>query len=218
MSVANELVRLGVALADVGLTSGQAGNISARDGDQFVATPTNASLARLDPAALSILDARGALVDGPRQTKETSLHLAMYERNPDAGVVVHVHSPAATAVSCLEPWSTHTAIAPFTPYVLMKVGQVPLIPYRAPGDPTQAELLTAHPFPFRGALLANHGSIVAARDAESALAAAIEIEEACRVMLQLRDFPARQLSDEQITDLVERADTPWTPAELRVLR
>lgn len=210
-SAAHTLVELGAELARAGLTTGQAGNVSSRDGDRVLMTPTNADLGRLDPSRLSVVDRGGYLLDGPRPTKEMRLHLAMYERDPAAGAVVHVHSAAATAVSCLPTWSPHTAIVPLTPYVLMKVGQVPLIPYRAPGDPDQAVLIAEHPLPFRGALLANHGSIAAAADAESALAAAIEIEEACRVMLALRDTPARELTGDQITELVDRSGTPWTP-------
>jgi 3-dehydro-4-phosphotetronate decarboxylase len=211
MTAADTLVDLGAELARAGLTAGQAGNVSVRDGDRVLMTPTNADLGRLDPARLSVVDRGGDLLDGPRPTKEMRLHLAMYDRDPDAGAVVHVHSAAATAVSCLPPWSEHTAIVPLTPYVLMKVGQVPLVPYRAPGDPTQAGVLAEHPLPFRGALLANHGSIAAAADAESALAAAIEIEQACRVMLDLRNLPARPLTEEQIEELVTRSGAPWTP-------
>ena len=211
MSPAHTLVELGTELARAGLTTGQAGNVSVRDGDRVLMTPTNADLGRLDPSRLSVVDRGGDLLDGPRPTKEMRLHLAMYQRDPGAGAVVHAHSAAATAVSCLPPWSAHTAILPLTPYVLMKVGQVPLIPYRAPGDPGQAVLIAEHPLPFRGALLANHGSIVAAGDAESALAAAIEIEQACRVMLDLRDKPARPLTERQIEELVARNGTPWTP-------
>jgi L-fuculose-phosphate aldolase len=214
MTLELQIQALGARLADAGLTSGQAGNISARDGDRIVVTPTNASLARLDPAALSTVSPAGDVLSGPRPTKETALHLAMYARDETARVVVHVHSPAATAVACVEPWATHTAIAPLTPYVLMKVGQVPLVPYRAPGDASQAALIEQHPLRFHAALLANHGSIVAAPDLESALAAAIEIEEACRVMLALRGAPARLLSEKDIAELVESAGTPWTPADV----
>lgn len=211
MSAADDIARLGEHLAAEGLTAGRAGNISVRAGEDVVVTPTDVGLARLAGVPLSTVSPSGELLAGPKPTKETALHLAMYGRDAAAGVVVHVHSPAATAVSCLEPWSAHTAIAPLTPYVLMKVGQVPLIPYRAPGDPAQAVLLAEHPLRFRGALLANHGSIVAAEDVDGALAAAVEVEAACRVVLELRGARPRLLTDEQIAELVERAGTPWTP-------
>jgi ribulose-5-phosphate 4-epimerase/fuculose-1-phosphate aldolase len=208
---ADSIASLGAELAAAGLAAGQTGNISARQGEDFVVTPTNASLGRLTGQPLATVSVAGDLLDGPRPTKEVALHLAMYARDSAANIVVHVHSPAATAVACLEPWSAHTAIAPLTPYVLMRVGQVPLIPYRTPGDPEQAELIAEHPLPFRGALLANHGSIVAAADAASALAAAVEIEQACRVMLELRGVPARLLDDSQIQALLRHSGSPWTP-------
>jgi 3-dehydro-4-phosphotetronate decarboxylase len=210
VTAAQTLVDLAAALAAARLASGQAGNVSVRDGDRILVSPTNASLAALSIDHLSVIDQDGAHVGGPRPTKEVALHRAMYDKNPDAQVVVHTHSAAATAVACREPWATHTALAPYTPYVLMKVGQVPLIEYRAPGDATQGELIAGHPLPFRAALLANHGPILAAKDASAALAGLIEVEAAARTVLDLGGS-GRLLTARQIDELVQRAGTPWTP-------
>ena len=64
-------------------------------------TPTNASLGELDPATLSKLDGQGRLVSGNKETKESSLHLAVYDVRASAGAIVHLHSTHSVAVSCL---------------------------------------------------------------------------------------------------------------------
>jgi len=206
-----DLVAIGRELVHADLSPGRSGNMSVREGDTIVMTPTNASLGALDREHLSLVGMDGTHLDGPRPSKEVPLHLAMYRRDPEARAVVHVHSSYATAVSCLEPWAEHSAIAPATPYLLMKVGQVPLVPYFAPGDPAQAEEILANPLTFRAALLANHGSIAAFPTLAQAQAAVGEIEEAARIALLLQGQPHRLLDDAQVRRLTEANGTPWTP-------
>ena len=84
-----------------GLTGGSAGNMSLRVEGGILATPTGIPFGELTPGNLSLLDETGALVSGPKATKEAPFHLAWYKANPDHLAVVHLHSPWAVAVSCL---------------------------------------------------------------------------------------------------------------------
>ncbi|MET4638901.1 class II aldolase/adducin family protein [Mycetocola sp. 2940] len=210
-TVRKELVSMGRELVDAGLSPGRSGNLSIRTGNTIIMTPTNVSLGSLSVNALSIVSLDGTHLDGPRPSKEVPLHLAMYRRDPAAQSVVHVHSENATAASCVEPWSAHHAILPATPYLLMKVGQVPLIPYFAPGDPAQADAILRFDLTFSAALLANHGSIAAFPTLAQAQTAVTEIEEAARTALLIRGQNFRLLTGEQIVELTERNGTPWTP-------
>ena len=67
----------------------------------------------------------------------------MYRRSENARAVVHLHSPHSTAASCLPAWSAVSALPPITPYLVMRVGQAPLVPYAAPGSHQLAENLAA---------------------------------------------------------------------------
>lgn len=207
----NGLIAAGRQLVDAGLSPGRSGNMSVRDGDTIIMTPTDSSLGTLRADELSVVAMDGTHLDGPRPSKEVPLHLAMYARDPRDQAVVHVHSVNATALSCLEPWSDHTAIMPATPYLLMKVGQVPLFPYFAPGDPQQADAIRASELEFRGALLANHGSVGAFPTLAQAVAAVGEIEEAARIALLLHGQPYRLLDTKQILELTSRGGVPWNP-------
>ena len=73
------ICRLGASIFGRGLTPGSSGNISARIDDGWLMTPTNVSLGDLDPATLSKLDDQGRLVSGHKETKESFLHLAVYD-------------------------------------------------------------------------------------------------------------------------------------------
>jgi ribulose-5-phosphate 4-epimerase/fuculose-1-phosphate aldolase len=205
-----ELVAAAAQLSELGLSPGSSGNVSARDGDVIVMTPTGSDLGDLDPDELSILGMDGVPLAGPKVSKEFPLHRSMYLRNPEHRAVVHLHSSNGAAVSCLEPWSAESAIPPLTPYFVMRVGQVPLIPYAEPGDASQAEAIGALGLPFRAVLLQNHGIVVAGTSMATAVESAIELEEVCKLFLLMGSRPAHLLSDDEVARLATRYASPWT--------
>jgi L-fuculose-phosphate aldolase len=194
----------GARLVEAGLSPGSS------DGDRIYITGTGASLGRLTEANIAVLDLDGAHVGGARASKEAPLHVGFYRRDDTHRAVVHLHSPSAVAVSCLEPWGVNSAIPPLTPYFVMRVGQTPLLPYRHPGDTALGEDVSGCAMPMRAALLANHGSVVAGSDLDDAVDRAIELEEACRIMLLTAGAERRELSAAQVHELSTRWDSPWT--------
>ena len=185
-----------------GLTGGSAGNLSLRVEGGILATPTGLPCGELTPGNLSLLDETGALVSGPKATKEAPFHLAWYKANPDHLAVVHLHSPWAVAVSCLADLDPGSPLPPLTPYQLMKLGHLAVAPYAKPGS---AELCAgvARLAPGRTALLmANHGSITGGASLTKALDAAEELEATCRLYLTLRGLPVRGLTPEQAAELL----------------
>ncbi|GHH72494.1 class II aldolase [Streptomyces sulfonofaciens] len=205
-----ELVDAGARIAAAGMSPGSSGNISMREGDRVVMSPTGADLAALRADELSVLDLGGTLLSGPRPSKEFPFHRAFYRRAPATAAVVHVHSLKATAVSCTPPWSAHSAVPPLTPYFVMRVGQTPLIPYADPGDAAQADAIEALRFPFRAALLQNHGSIAAGTTIHEAVETAVELEQTCAVLLSLGEKRFQPLEAAAVSRLAERYSSPWT--------
>lgn len=122
---------------------------------------------------------------------------------------MHLHSTNAAAVSCLPPWRPNSALPPLTPYFIMRVGQTPLIPYRAPGDPAQADYLRKMTIQFRAALLQSHGPITAGTELTAAVDAAIELEEVCKLHLLVGQRDPALLSPEQIRELTTKFGTHW---------
>jgi 3-dehydro-4-phosphotetronate decarboxylase len=205
------LCEAGRRLASSGVCHGSSGNVSLRDDDRMFITATGADLGRLTSYEVSEVGLDGTHRDGPAPSKEVAVHRAMYARESTHRAVVHVHSPHAVAVSCLPPWSETSALPPLTPYFLMRVGQVPLLPYRAPGDPELGAVVGEHPRGFRAALLANHGPVAGGRTMDEAIAAALEVEETSRVALLVHDRGPRVLADDAIAALTTRSGTVWDP-------
>lgn len=195
------LVRWGKSLFDRGLTPGSSGNLSVRVADGYLFTPTNSCLGFLDADRLSKLDAGGKHVGGDPPTKELPLHFAFYESRPSARAVVHLHSTHATALSCLADTDPDNAIPPITPYVVMRVGRVPVVPYTRPGSADVAPLIRAKAPEHPAILLGNHGPVVAGTTLESAVFAMEELEETARLVLMTRGMAIRHLDQQEIADL-----------------
>jgi ribulose-5-phosphate 4-epimerase/fuculose-1-phosphate aldolase len=186
------LIRACRHLAAAGLSPGSSGNVSLRVGTRILATPTGSSLRAVteEQLALTPSDREGA----PRPTKELPLHAAMYAAHPDAAAVVHLHSPHATAIACLPPDEHGNAqLPPLTPYRVMRLGDVPLVPYAPPGSADLARGVAERAAGHPALLLANHGPIVAAATLEAAIDLVEELETAAQLTLLLRQAPARPL-------------------------
>jgi len=183
------IVRACRHLSAAGLSPGSSGNVSVRVGSRIIATPTGSSLRAVIEVELAATpaDQEGA----PRPTKELPLHAAMYAAHPDATAVVHLHSPYATAIACLPPAdSGYAPLPPLTPYRVMRLDDVPLVPYASPGSAELAAGVTAAAPGHPVLLLANHGPVVAASTLDQAIDLAEELETAAQLTFLLRQAPA----------------------------
>jgi 3-dehydro-4-phosphotetronate decarboxylase len=204
-----QIVEIGSNLYRRGLSPGSSGNISVRMDDGWLVTPTNSSLGNLNPGNLSKLDWDGNLLSGEKPSKEAFLHLAMYRNRPQSGAIVHLHSTFAAAVSCLDGLDSKSCIPPITPYFVMRVGKLPLLPYYPPGDKSLAQEIEKHAAKHSSVLLANHGPIVAGTDLKAAMYAAEELEETSKLMLLLHGQPIRTLDAVQLEQLRETFGAEW---------
>lgn len=195
------LVRLSRSLFERGYSVGSAGNISVAVEDGVLITPTNSCLGFLEAGRISKLDRDWNHVSGDKPSKEVFLHRAYYETRPGTGAVVHLHSTYATALSCLPEIDPADCIAPLTPYVVMRVGKVRLLPYVRPGDPAMGALIRELKGECAAVLLANHGPVVTAKDLQGAVYAAEELEETAKLLVLLRDRNPRLLTAAQIDEL-----------------
>jgi ribulose-5-phosphate 4-epimerase/fuculose-1-phosphate aldolase len=199
------------SLFDRGLTGGASGNISARLSDgRLLVTPTGSSLGALDPSRLSLFDIAGKHVSGDVPTKEMPLHSAFYEtRGAKSGAIVHLHSCHSVALSLLPDTDPDNVLPPLTPYSIMRLGKVKLLPYFRPGDAAIGDAIRGLAGKRSAVLLANHGPVVAAKDLEAAIYAMEELEETARLALLTRGMQPRMLTPEQIRDVVDHFNVEW---------
>ncbi len=204
------MCRLARSMFDRGLTHGSTGNVSARTPDGgLLVSPTGTSFGRLDPARLSRLDAQGHHIAGDKPTKEMPLHSAFYATRSTAGAVVHLHATHSVALSMLPDADPDDFLPPLTPYAIMQLGRVKLLPFFIPGDPAMGEAVRGLAGKRSAVMLANHGPVVAGKDVEAACNAIEELEATARLALLTHGMQRQILSEEQRRAVVTKFDVEW---------
>ncbi|WP_295461947.1 aldolase [uncultured Pseudomonas sp.] len=203
-----EICTVGASLYTRGYTVGSAGNISARLEDGWLITPTDACLGRLDPAAIAKVGLGGDWVSGDKPSKTLALHRQVYDRNPGVGGVVHTHSTHLVALTLAGVWRPDDILPPITPYQVMKVGHIPLIPYARPGAASVAEQVAQLANRVRGVMLERLGPVVWESSVSKASFALEELEETARLWLLTEPRPA-PLDAAALAELAETFGAVW---------
>jgi ribulose-5-phosphate 4-epimerase/fuculose-1-phosphate aldolase len=210
-----ELCRVGASLYARGYVHASAGNLSARLADGWLITPTDACLGTLDPARLARLDEQGRQIGGDAASKTLALHRRIYAAAPAARCVIHTHSTHLVALTLAGVWSADDIVPPITPYFVMKVGHVPLVPYHRPGDPAVADLVAARiadfaarGTPIRAVMLERLGPNVWHRTPAEAMAVLEELEETAKLWLLAQPKPP-PLAEAQIDALRQAFGARW---------
>lgn len=213
-----ELSRIGRSLHARGYVHGTTGNLSARLADGFLISATDACLGELVPEALVKVDANGVPAQADaRPSKTLALHLRIYAATSEAGCVIHTHSRHLVGVSLAVPAheDRDDFLPPITPYFVMKVGHVPLIAYRRPGDPATGDRVAAaievaaqRGAPIRAVMLARLGPNAWHETPAASMAVLEELEETARLWLGADPKPA-PLSPAEIDELRRHFGARW---------
>lgn len=211
-----EIARVGASLFQRGYLHSTAGNISVRlspeQGGGYLITPTDACLGLLDPAQLAWVGEDGTQRAGARASKTLALHRRIYGAAAGAHCVLHTHSTHLVALTLQGVWRKDDILPPLTPYQVMKVGHVPLVPYHVPGDARVAEavaaLITQAQRPLRAVMLERLGPTVWHDSPTAAMALLEELEETARLWLLTERRPT-PLDEAQINELRSRFNAPW---------
>lgn len=204
------LCRVAADLFRRGLTNGASGNISARlpDGSILI-SPTGTSFGTLEPARLAHLAPGGSHLSGDPPSKEHPLHTAFYATRATAGAVIHTHSTHTVALSMLPDMDADSLLPPLTPYAIMRLGKVRLLPFLRPGDPAMGAAIRALGGRRAAVVFANHGPVVSAANLSDAANALEELEEAAKLTLLTRGLSPRLLTPAQVADIVAHFGVEW---------
>jgi 3-dehydro-4-phosphotetronate decarboxylase len=210
-----EICRVGRSLFERGYVHASAGNISVRLDDGFVITPTDAYLGTLDPSRLARLNLAGEQLSGDRASKTLALHRRIYGAATDARCIIHTHSTHLVALTLQGVWSADDILPPITPYYVMKVGHVPLIPYHRPGDPQVGEIvarriesMAANGTPIRAVMLERLGPNVWHRSPAEASAVLEELEQTASLWMVCDPRP-EALNAARIDELRQQFGVLW---------
>jgi L-fuculose-phosphate aldolase len=195
----SDLIAAARALQPAGLNKGTSGNVSVRDGDGFLITPTGLAYDGLVPDDIPRMALDGSWSGARKPSSEWRFHRDLYAARPEAGAVVHAHPPFAVALACLR-----RDIPPFH-YMIARFGgdTVRCADYAIFGSQALSTAAMRAMDGRKGCLLANHGLLVAGRDLAEAFALAVELEELCE-----QYWRARQIGNPVLL----------TPAEMRAVR
>ncbi|GBR10432.1 3-oxo-tetronate 4-phosphate decarboxylase [Acetobacter oeni] len=199
-SLREEICRIGRDLFLRGYTAGTAGNISIRLDDGWLITPTDACLGRLDPECLAKVSRNGEWISGDKPSKTLELHRLIFDARPDSRVIIHTHSTHLVALTLAGVWKPDCILPPVTPYQVMKVGRIPLIPYDRPGSPQVAAKVAKLAGSVRGVMLERLGPVIWGETPERASACLEELEETARLWLMTTPRPA-PLTPDALDDL-----------------
>ncbi|MDM0121808.1 class II aldolase/adducin family protein [Variovorax arabinosiphilus] len=213
----DEICRVGHSLFERGYVHATAGNISVRLDDGFLITPTDACLGFLEPVKLARLDPNGSQLSGDRASKTIALHTRIYAaaRRFDTATacVIHTHSTHCVGLT-LRP-TGEELLGALTPYFVMKVGHVPVIPYHRPGAAEAAEAVAAAIAqygeagkPIRAVMLARLGPNVWHDTPAAAMAVLEELEETARLRLLSATEPT-PLGEDAIDELRRTFGARW---------
>ena len=212
-----EICRVGRSLFERGYVHASAGNISVRlpESRGFLITPTDACLGFLQPHTLAHVNLAGTQLSGERASKTLAMHRNIYTAEPEAHCVIHTHATQLVALTLAGVWRADDIVPPITPYYVMKVGHVPLIPYHRPGaaaavDAVAAAITSARArgAPIRAVMLERLGPNVWHDSPASAMAVLEELEETAHLWL-LTGRSAAPLTEVQIDDLRQTFGARW---------
>jgi 3-dehydro-4-phosphotetronate decarboxylase len=215
LELRKEICRVGRSLFERGYVHATAGNISARLSDGYLITPTDACLGFLESEKLAKVNNDGVQQSGDRASKTLALHRKIYAADETASCVIHSHSTHLVALTLSGVWKPDDIVPPITPYYVMKVGHVPLVPYHRPGDPAVGEIVAqiihemrTRKTPIRAVMIDRLGPNVWHSSLTSAMAALEELEETARLWLTCTPRP-EPLSPAQIDELRVHFGSSW---------
>lgn len=192
-----------------GINQGTSGNASIRWGDGMLVTPSAVPYGELDPGDIVFVDTDGTPTGRCRPSSEWRFHHDILATRNDVDAVLHLHSPAATALATLR-----RSIPPFHYMVAVGGGNdIRCADYATYGTQQLSENALAALEDRNACLLANHGQIACANTLPKALALAIEVEALADQYLRALSVapPVLLTSDEMADVFASFADYRSTP-------
>jgi L-ribulose-5-phosphate 4-epimerase len=156
------------------------GNISVRVPGTDHLVMTGSSLVGLDERSMAVVSLGGEVIEGemaPAEREVLGMHTGFYAERPQAGAVIHTHSPHATAFAV-----ANTAL-PVVAESLARWGidsDIPVAPWAPRGSAESIEFIAGTLREHAGAeavLLGNHGILVSGNDLQASFRRTIAIEE-----------------------------------------
>lgn len=185
----------------LGINQGTSGNISLREGDGMIITPTSMPYAKMRPDDLVEMNLNGAVVGDGRPSTEWRFHLDILRARPEVNAIVHAHPTYCTTLAIME------REIPAIHYMVAAAGgdTIRCAPYATFGTQELSDHAVAALEGRKACLLAHHGVIVVGDDLEQAMWLIVEVETLARQYvncLQIGDPPI--LPSDEVANVANR--------------
>lgn len=184
-----------------GINRGAAGNVSARTADGFLITPTGMAYDACTAEDMVTVGLDGTAAGRRQPSSEWRFHRDIYAARPDAGAILHAHSPFATSLACQA-----LEIPPFH-YMIARFGgdSIRCAAYATFGTQALSDAMLVALQDRRACLMAHHGMVVFGADLEEALALAIEFESLCEQYWRVLQLGApKLLAADEMARVIEK--------------
>ncbi len=171
-----EIIRAACSMHIDRLTAAKSGNISVRNNNGFLITPSGVPYEHLQPQDIVQLDSEGNRIgEGLVPSSEWKIHADIYHHRPEVNAVVHAHSPAATALSVLRK------PVPAFHYMVALFGgkKIPCAEYATFGTHALSNNIMKAMTGYNACLMANHGMLAVGSSLAGAYGLALELESLC---------------------------------------
>jgi len=170
-----QLVEISKQLVESGLNKGTSGNVSVRDGDGLIITPSGISVEKMSASGMVRMQFDGTFENNKKPSSEWRFHRDILQSRPEINAVIHTHSMFATTLACL-----NLDIPPFHYMIAISGGDtIRCAPYALFGSQLLSDFALKALVDRKACLLGNHGMIALGRDLEDAFAVAVEVENLC---------------------------------------
>jgi len=189
IDLAGKVLATARAMNASGINRGSAGNVSARCDGGFMITPTGMAYDECTAADMVKVGADGMASGRRKPSSEWRFHRDIYAARPEAGAVVHTHSPFATALACQQQG------VPAFHYMVARFGGIDVrcAAYATFGSQELSDAILAALDDRCACLMAHHGMVVFGRDCDHALALAVELETLCEQYWRVQQLGAPKL-------------------------
>ncbi len=196
-----ELLDTALETLDSGLNRGSSGNISVREGDGFLITPSALPFNECSPDDMVKVAMDGSWQGKHKPSSEWRFHRDIYQHRPEAGAVIHAHPVWCTTLACLNKG------IPAVHYMIAMAGgnTIRCAPYALFGTQQLSDLALEALHQRKACLLANHGLLCFESTLKKALALAEEVELLAQIYCQtLQTGQPVILDDDAMHEVIKR--------------
>lgn len=204
LAIRDSIIRAAREINGLGINQGTAGNISVRDGDAMLITPSGTPYTTMTPEMIALVSLveSDLTFEGPLEpSTEWRLHRDIMRARRDVNAVVHTHPLYATTLSVLR------RDIPAAHYMIAAFGdnRIRCTDYAPYGTTELSQLAVTGLGRAHGVLLGNHGAIVTGFNLDKALWRAVELEALAKIyyLASLAGTPI-VLPDDEIARTIER--------------